>query len=60
MLGLFKKIITENNKTMEKKYVVGLGEALWDYSEKNNVKIEGLEKPVNDISEKEEAPQEEY
>ena len=34
--------------------------ALWDYSEKNNVKIEGLEKPVNDISEKEEAPQEEY
>ena len=30
--------------------------ALWDYSEKNNVKIEGLEKPVNDISEKEEAP----
>lgn len=34
--------------------------ALWDYSEKNNVKIEGLEKTVNDISEKEEAPQEEY
>ena len=34
--------------------------ALWDYSEKNNVQIEGLEKPVNDISEKEEAPQEEY
>ena len=30
MLGLFKKIITEDNKTMEKKYVVGLGEALWD------------------------------
>ena len=28
--------------------------ALWDYAEKNGIKIEGLEKPVNDISEKEE------
>ena len=28
--------------------------ALWDYAEKHNIKIEGLEKPVNDISEKEE------
>lgn len=27
--------------------------ALWDYAEKNNIKIEGLEKPVNDISEHE-------
>ena len=26
--------------------------ALWDYAEKNNIKIEGLEKPVNDIEEK--------
>ena len=26
----------------------------------NNIKIEGLERPVNDISEKEEAPEEEY
>ena len=34
--------------------------ALWDYAEKHNIKIEGLEKPVNDISEKEEAPEEEY
>ena len=34
--------------------------ALWDYAEKNGIKIEGLEKPVNDISEKEEAPEEEY
>ena len=25
--------------------------ALWDYAEKNNLKIEGLEKPVSDISE---------
>ena len=25
--------------------------ALWDYAEKNNVQIEGLEKPVSDISE---------
>ena len=31
--------------------------ALWDYAEKNGIKIEGLEKPVNDISEKEEAPE---
>ena len=26
----------------------------------NGIKIEGLEKPVNDISEKEEAPEEDY
>lgn len=32
--------------------------ALWDYAEKNGIKIEGLERPVNDISEKEE--EEEY
>ena len=25
--------------------------ALWDYAEKNHIKIEGLEKPKNDISE---------
>lgn len=34
--------------------------ALWDYSQKNQIQIEGLKKPVNDISEKEEAPVEEY
>ena len=34
--------------------------ALWDYAEKNNIKIEGLERPVNDIAEKEEAPEETY
>ena len=34
--------------------------ALWDYAEKNDIKIDGLEKPVNDISEKEEEPQEDY
>mgnify|MGYP000922752956 CR=1 FL=1 len=34
--------------------------ALWDYAEKNHIKIEGLEKPVNDISEKEEGVEEEY
>ena len=28
--------------------------ALWDYAEKNNIKIEGLEKPKTDISEGEE------
>ena len=28
--------------------------ALWDYAEKNGIRIEGLERPVNDISEKEE------
>ena len=34
--------------------------ALWDYAEKNGIVIEGLEKPVTDIGEKEEAPEEEY
>ena len=34
--------------------------ALWDYAEKNGIKIEGLEKPVNDIGEKEENPEDEY
>lgn len=34
--------------------------ALWDYAEKNNIHIEGLEKPVNDIGEKEEAISECY
>ena len=28
--------------------------ALWDYTQKNDIVIEGLEKPVNDIAEKEE------
>ena len=28
--------------------------ALWNYAEKHNIKIEGLEKPVNDIEELEE------
>ena len=32
--------------------------ALWDYAQKHGIEIEGLEKPVNDISEK--APEEEY
>ena len=32
--------------------------ALWDYAEKNGIKIEGLEPPVNDIEELEE--EEEY
>ncbi len=34
--------------------------ALWDYAEKNGIVIEGLEKPVNDISEHEEVPAEDY
>ncbi len=33
--------------------------ALWDYAEKNGIVIEGLKKPVNDISEHEEIPEEE-
>ena len=37
---------------------VDIHAALWDYAEKNGIKIEGLERPVNDISEKEE--EEEY
>lgn len=34
--------------------------ALWDYAEKHNIVIEGLEKPVSDIGEKEEEIEEEY
>lgn len=34
--------------------------ALWDYAEKNGIVIEGLEKPVNDILEKEEDVSESY
>lgn len=34
--------------------------ALWDYAEKNNIVIEGLEKPVSDIAEKEEDISETY
>ena len=33
--------------------------ALWDYAEKNGIVIEGLKKPVNDIGEHEEIPEEE-
>mgnify|MGYP002515535404 CR=1 FL=1 len=34
--------------------------ALWDYAEKHGIVIEGLEKPVSDISEHEEEQEEEY
>ena len=34
--------------------------ALWDYAEKNGIKIEGLEKPKSDIHEGEEEEEEEY
>ena len=34
--------------------------ALWDYAQKNNITIEGLEKPVNDIGEKDEDPEDSY
>ncbi|BCN31597.1 Fe-S cluster assembly scaffold protein NifU [Anaeromicropila herbilytica] len=34
--------------------------ALWDYAEKNNLKIEGLKKPKSDINEEEEEIKEEY
>ena len=34
--------------------------ALWDYAEKKGIKIEGLEKPKNDIHEDEEEESEEY
>lgn len=34
--------------------------ALWDYAEKNNIVIEGLQKPVSDIAEKEEDLSETY
>ncbi|NLK27518.1 MAG: Fe-S cluster assembly scaffold protein NifU [Clostridiales bacterium] len=31
--------------------------ALWDYAQKNNIKIEGLSKPKDDISEEEQEPE---
>ena len=34
--------------------------ALWDYAQKNGIVIEGLEKPVTDISEHEEEEEEDY
>lgn len=34
--------------------------ALWDYAQKQQIQIEGLEKPVDDIGEKEEEQAEEY
>lgn len=34
--------------------------ALWDYAEKNDIVIEGLEKPKSDIHEDEEEEEEEY
>ena len=34
--------------------------ALWDYAEKHDIKIEGLEKPKSDIHEGEEEEEEEY
>ena len=34
--------------------------ALWDYAEKKGIVIEGLEKPVTDISEHEEEEEEDY
>lgn len=34
--------------------------ALWDYAKRRHIEIEGLEKPVNDIGEKEEAIEEDY
>ena len=32
--------------------------ALWDYAQKNNIVIEGLEEPVNDINQKDLPPEE--
>lgn len=34
--------------------------ALWDYAQRHGIEIEGLEKPVSDISEKEEEVEEDY
>ena len=34
--------------------------ALWDYAEKHQLQIDGLQRPVSDISEKEEDPADEY
>lgn len=38
----------------------GIHAALWDYAQKNGITIEGLEPPVSDISEHEEAVEEDY
>ena len=38
----------------------GLKKYVQSYAEKHGITIEGLEKPVNDIGEKEEAPEEDY
>ena len=38
----------------------GIHAALWDYSKKHGIKIEGLKKPKSDIHEGEEAEEEEY
>ena len=40
--------------------LAGHGGFVGDYAEKHGITIEGLEKPVNDIGEKEEAPEEDY
>ena len=34
--------------------------ALWDYAQKNGIQIDGLKKPVSDISEHEDDGDEEY
>ena len=34
--------------------------ALWDYAEKHQLQIDGLQRPVSDISEREEDPADEY
>lgn len=38
----------------------GIHAALWDYAQKHDITIEGLEKPKSDITEEEEEAEEEY
>ena len=48
------------DRTCKGKTYFRIHAALWDYAEKHGIKIEGLQKPKNDISEGEEAEEEEY
>ena len=45
------KTIYEALQITNKAVMEAIHAALWDYAEKHNIKIEGLEKPKNDISE---------
>ena len=60
-LGVTNKLVMESLDGLPKQKIhcsllaeQALHAALWDYAQKNNITIEGLKPPVNDISESEE------